>query len=377
MNQKELNEIRRRIRPERNSIRNIYGCYVNGNREIISYLDESLGLLTKEEAEKYLALLKKTLSGTLGRNLLDLSFATKQVMDSEEHRLLSQLRKTELKDAALRDVFYKAIIESLNMEDRNYLILMAFDAYDVPRKGRSGDIEDSGEVFKYILCCVCPVKSGRAELGYEPEDRRFHSATAGQIVCPPELGFLFPAFDERSANIYNALFYTKNTMDIHQEFIDSVFRTRVPMSAGQQRETFGSILSETLEKDCRFDVIQGVHEQLSERISLHKESRDPEPLIVSPEELGDILENSGASPEEAELLCGRCREQFEGGEALRPANLIDGKRLEICTPEVKISLDPKFGYLVQTRVIDGRKYILVSADSGVEVNGIGVTIEEE
>ena len=149
------------------------------------------------------------------------------------------------------------------------------------------------------------------------------------------------------------------------------------MSPQEQQNLFAAALTETLEKDCSYDVVQAVHEQLRGRIQEHKESRDPEPLIISPEELGDILENSGASPEEAELLCGRCREQFEGGEALRPANLIDGKRLEICTPEVKISLDPKFGYLVQTRVIDGRKYILVSADSGVEVNGIGVTIEEE
>lgn len=377
MNQKELNEIRRRIRPERNSISHIYGCYVNGNKEIISYIDESVGLLTKEEAEKYLGLLKKSLSGALGKNLLDLSFATKQVMDSEEHRLLSALRKTELKDAELRDSFYKCIIDSLVMEEGNYLILMAFDAYDVPHRGKSGDMEDSGEVFKYILCCVCPVKSGKLELGYVPEERRFHSAAITQIVSAPELGFMFPTFDERSANIYNALFYSKNTMEIHQEFIDAVFRTKVPMSAGKQRETFGSLLSETLEKDCSFDLVQSVHEQLSERISLHKESRDPEPLTVSPEELGDILENSGVTPEEAELFCGKCQEQFGEDAMLRPANIIDGKRLEICTPEVKIILDPRFGYLVQARVINGRKYIMVSADGGVEVNGIGVSIEDE
>ena len=110
MNQKELNEIRRRIKPERSSIDHIYGCYVNSNREIISYIDESLGLLSKEETEKYLAIMKKTLSGSLGRNLMDLSFATKQVVDSDEHRLLSALRRTELKDALLREEFFKCCI---------------------------------------------------------------------------------------------------------------------------------------------------------------------------------------------------------------------------------------------------------------------------
>ena len=124
MNQKELGEIRRRIRPEHNAIHHIYGCYVNTNKEIISSIDEPLGLLSKEEVEKYFGLLKKTLSGALGKNLLDISFATRQVMDSEEHRLLSALRKSELADAGLREAFYQCIIDHIDMEDQNYLILM-------------------------------------------------------------------------------------------------------------------------------------------------------------------------------------------------------------------------------------------------------------
>ena len=119
MNQKELGEIRRRIRPEHNAIHHFYGCYVNTNKEIVSSFDESLGLLTQEETEKYFSLLKKTLSGALGKNLLDISFATKQVMDSEEHRLLTALRKSELADAALREEFYRCIIDHVDMEDQN------------------------------------------------------------------------------------------------------------------------------------------------------------------------------------------------------------------------------------------------------------------
>lgn len=88
MNQKEVSELRRRFRLERSAISKIYGCYVNGSsREIISYIDESLGLLPQEDAEKYLALLKKALSGKLGKNLVDVVFSTEQVMHSEEHKL--------------------------------------------------------------------------------------------------------------------------------------------------------------------------------------------------------------------------------------------------------------------------------------------------
>ena len=375
MNQKELGEIRRRFRPDHNNIQHIYGCYVNTNREIISSFDESLGLMSQTETEKYLALLKKALSGALGKNLLDISFATRQVMDGEEYRLLTALRKSELQDEPLREAFYRCIIDSIDMEDRNYLILLAFDVYDVPHYGKDGSRDDEGgELFKYLVCSVCPVKEGKAELGYAPEEKRFHSAAMGQIVSAPELGFLFPTFDDRAANIYNALFYSKDTANSHQDFVDAVFRTAVPMPAGRQREVFGELLTESLQKDCRFEVVQAVHEQLSERITLHRESKDPEPLTLTSAEMGDILENSGVSPEQAEAFCRSCEEELGADTPLRPANISSASRMEIQTPEVKISLDPKYSYLIQPRVIDGHKYLLVSADAGVELNGLPVEI---
>ncbi len=370
MNQKELREIRRRFQPERSGITHIYGCYVNSQREIISELDESLGLLTKEEAEKYLSLLKKALSGALGKNLLDISFATKQVMDSEEHRLLSALRKTELQDAALRESFYRTVIDSLDMEDTNYLILLAFDAYDVPHYGKDGNPDEAGEVYRYLVCSVCPVKSGKAELGYVAEEKRFHSSLLGQIVAAPTLGFLFPTFDERSTNIYNALLYTRSTEDDHEGFINAVFRTEAPMPARRQRDTFSQVLEESLEKKGSFEVLQSVHEQLSERIEAHRESKDPEPLRLSVDELGEILENSGSAPEEIERFRKNCEESFGPDARLAPGNIADPKRLNIESREIKISLDPRLSYLIETREIDGRKYILIPADAGVELNGI-------
>ena len=156
MNQKELGEIRRRFRPDHNNIQHIYGCYVNTSKEIIASFDESFGMLSQTEAEKYLTLLKKTLSGALGKNLLDISFATKQVMDGEEYQLLSRLRKTELQDETLREAFCRCIVDKLDMEDRNYLILMAYDVYDVPHYGKDGqrDEDSGGDLYKYFVCCA-------------------------------------------------------------------------------------------------------------------------------------------------------------------------------------------------------------------------------
>lgn len=374
MNQKELSELRRRWCPEKSAVSRIYGCFVNGSHEIISDLDESLGMMPQEEAEKYLGLLKKALSGTLGKNLIDIVFSTEQVMGSAEHRLLSALRSSALKDSEARQAFYRKVIDTLDMGDANYLILLAHDAYDVPRRGKDDEVQadTSDEVFSYIVCCICPVKEGKVELGYFPGDNEFHCAT-GQTVSAPELGFLFPAFDDRAANIYNALFYSRKPGELHQEFIDAVFKVEPPMSAAEQREAFEAALAEGLEDACSIEVVQAVHEQLLERITQHKESKSPEPLTVSTGEIERILIDAGVSEERVAAFCKECGERFGENALLNPVNLIDSARFEVRAGEATISIPPEASYLVETRIIDGKKYLLIPTGDGVEVNGLSVT----
>lgn len=378
MNQKEVSELRRRWRPEKNAVSRIYGCFVNANREIVSELDESLGPMPQEEAEHYLGLLKKSLSGTLGKNLIDIIFSTQQVMDSEEHRLLSDLRSCELKDRSTRQAFYQKVIETLDMGSDSYLLLLACDTYDVPHHGKDGEVQDdaSEEVFTYFLCCVCPLKIGKPELNYYPGDNEFHCAIR-QTVSPPELGFLFPAFDDRKANIYNALFYARKPEQLHQEFIDAVFHTEPPMSAAEQKETFQSVLAEALEDSFSVGVAQAVHEQLTDRITRHKESKDPEPLALTAREVGSILQDCGIDQEKVDGFQQRCDEQFGAGAALSPANLIDASRFQLKTSQATVSVPPENSYLVETRIINGRKYILVPAEEDVEVNGLTVRFASE
>lgn len=375
MNQREIGELRRRLKPEKNAITKIYGCYVNSNKQVISYLDGSLGLMPQDEAEKYLTLLRRTLTGQLQKNLIDIVFSTRQVADSEEHRLLSALRQTELKDEQVRRQFYDQVIQSLDMDERNYLILLAHDTYDVPYRGRDDQdqADASDQVFSYVLCAICPVKDSKAELGYFPGENEFHSRSAGQVVAPPELGFLFPAFDNRAANLYNALYYTKQTDLIHQEFIDAIFRTEPPMSADEQKETFHTALAEALEGECSMEVVRSVHQQLRDKLLQHKEEHNPEAPSISPREVDTILHNCGVEEDKVQAFHKSCAAQFGDGVPLNPANLINSSRFEIKTENATILIDPDYSYLVETRKINGRTYLLLPAD-GMEVNGLAVDL---
>ena len=377
MIQKEVNEIRRRLSPDKGAISKIYGCFVNNRKEVISYIDASVGLMLQADSEKYLGLLKKVLSGGLGRSMVDIEFSTDQVMNGEEHKLLMRLRNSCLADEAAREELFRRIIDCVSFEDSSFLILLASDNYDVPVKSKDGEsYNDSDSVFSYFLCCVCPVSDGKEELGYMPDEHTFRSYIPPMIVSAPHMGFMFPAFMDRAANIYNAIFYTKNPSEMHEEFINAIFATETPMSAPEQKEVFSDTLADTLEKECSFDVVQAVHEKIRERITVHKESKIPEPIDFDVHDVSSILKSGGVSPEAAEAFEEKCTERFGDETALNPENIIDSKKFEIETPQIKITVDPDYSCTVETRVINGRKYILIPADDGVSVNGINVNIPQ-
>lgn len=375
MNQRELSELRRRWKPEKNAVGHIYGCFVNSAREIVADLDESLALMPQQEAEKYLDLLRKALTGTLDKNLIDIAFTTQQVMNGEEHRLLTDLRACELKNNALRQSFYQKVISSLNMGEENYLLLLANDHYDVPHRGKDDlELDDASEnVFSYLVCAVCPVKAGKAALGYFSGDNEFH-CTASQLVAAPELGFLFPAFDNRSTNLYNALFYSRKPAQLHQEFIEAVFHTEPPMSADEQREAFEAALTETLGDACSLNVVQGVHERLTAKIEEHRESRDPEPLFVTPGDVGAILQDCEVPEPQVQEFRKSCEERFGENAVLNPANLINPRKIQLKTGKISLSVDPEYSHLVETRVMNGRKVLIIPVEDDLEFNGMPVGI---
>ena len=379
MNQNELKEIRRRFRPDKDNISRIYGCYVNAAKEIVTRIDMSLGLMGQEETEMYYKILKKALSGSLGRNLIDIEFSTAQVESSDEHRLLQALRTSHLSDESMRELMYERIIETLDFGDESYVILMASDSYDVPYRGGDGEVFDEGssEVFDYFICCVCPVKDAKAALRYESEERAFRGASTGHVLGAPEIGFMFPSFDDRCANIYNLLYYSRNVSEIHDEFIKGIFNTEsIPLSAVAQKEAFGDSLSFSLGDKCSLEVVQAVHEDIREKLALHKESKEPELPEIYIEDVDDILRKSGVPDEKINFFNEECQKQLGGSDTFNPGNLVETKKFEMVTPEVKITVDPEYAYRIKTGIIDGEKYILIPADGDVAVNGIQVNIEE-
>ena len=157
--------------------------------------------------------------------------------------------------------FIKKITESLEFEG-NYLILTAADTYDVPSYFSDGNKNDeSSTLYSYILCSICPVKMTKPALSYFITENRFRNVTPDWVVSSPQIGFLFPAFDGRQTNIYNALYYTKDISDSHEELTDALFKCDIPMPAASQKQVFDTILRDTVSEQCDLEVVKNVQEK--------------------------------------------------------------------------------------------------------------------
>lgn len=377
MNEKEVSEIRRRYRADKSNITYVHGCYVNSAHEIVSRFTQPVSMMTESEQEKYLGLMKRSLSGTLGKNLLDITFSSKQVLSSDEHRLLSTLRNTSLRDEDALRTFYEKVVQALAFEG-NYVILLAHDSYDVPYRSKDGQMQDdaSSDVYSYILCSICPVKQAKPALSYSLQDALFHSRDGDWLVSAPELGFLFPAFDNRSTNLYNALYYSHNIQENHNELIDAIFCTEAPMPAAVQQQTFQSVLSNTLGSDCSYNVVQSVHEHLTELIETHKANKEEDPLTIRGGEVSGVLRSCGVSGDHVSAFSEKFDAEFGEDTALSPRNIVSTSQFEVRTPDVVIRVKPERSDLIETRIIGGCRYILIQADEGVEVNGVSIEIKD-
>ncbi|MBQ7182786.1 MAG: DUF4317 domain-containing protein [Clostridia bacterium] len=375
MNKKEISEIKRRLSHDKNTVTAIKGCYVGKDGTVITTFDRSLHTMSQEDEDRYYAVFRRVLSGEIGQNLLNMDFPAGEVAVSPQQRLLAELRSSSLTNEDAVKQLYDKIISAVHFEE-NYVILLLFDGYDVPRKSGDGrsDYAAASEVFRYMLCAVCPVHPLKPQLRYDPADSGFHAQPEDRLVGAPLLGFMYPAFDDRSSNIYGALMYTKDTSSDNESFVDGLFGVAPQMCADNQREIFSLILESTLQEECTLEAVQSVQDMVLARQEEFKRDKNSDNLLFSSEDVQDALKSSGVSEEKAESFARQYDANLGEGTVLCGANVAPTRQFTVRTPSVSIRVLPDRADLVETRVIDGHSYIMIRADEDVTVNGVNVRL---
>ncbi len=408
MTKRDISELKKLLTPKNCSITRICGCYVDGEKNKKAELKQAFLALPEEEMFKYFEILRKVLSGALGRNLLTLEYplsaelagytgtddadagrTAEENAGAEEntgaeggagaaggipgnaHDFLLRLRDSKLKDDALLEEYYDKIIANYEYVG-NYLILVVHDIYDVPGRTSDGlDMEDaSDEIYEYILSCICPVELSKPGLSYDAEENTFRNRTRDWVVSLPDMGFLFPAFQDRSTDIHSLLYYSKNPEELKEGFVEQLLGCPLPLSAGSQKETFQTLIENTLGEDCDIQAVKSIHEKITELAQEHKE--EPEPLVLDKNEVKTILAGSGVANDRLADFDRQYDETAGESTSLLMNNIISARSFEVKTPDIMIKVNPERTDLIETRRLDGRDCLVIELSGGVEVNGITV-----
>lgn len=372
MNKKEANEIKKLFTPANCAISRICGCYVDAEKNKRTELKEAFLSLPEEEAFKYFAIFRSALSGTIGKNMVNMEFPLHTEEEGGTQNFLLKLRDSQLKDDALIEEFYDRVIAGYDYGENFYIILIHC-AYDIPARSSDGlEMEDASDfVYEFIQCTICPVKLSKAGLCYNSEANTIENRSRDWLVEAPDTGFLFPAFTDRNTDIHGLLYYSKNPEQMPERLIDELLGCIAPMSAKSQKETFQAIVEETLGENCDFETVKSIHESLNEILEETKD--EPAPFTLDTYQMKKLLETNGASQEKLEEFEQRYAESQEGPQpTFVAANVVNTKSFEIKTPDVSIKVAPDKTYLVENRMIDGRPCIVIGISEHVEINGITV-----
>ena len=326
--------------------------------------------LTLEEDEyyKYLEIANKVLSGTVGNNLLDLEFPLQEEEVGGRQQILMALRESKLENEELLDTYYDLVIDTYD-EAGNYLILLYLDSYDVMTRTRDNiNLDESEEVYEYLLCAICPVALSKPGLGYLEGEQRIGPRIRDWVVGAPDTGFLFPSFNDRSTDIHSALFYTKNTKEPHSEFMANGLGCGVERTATEQKMAFHSIIRNVLgaESEGTEDTLLDIQQNLSDMIDDYSEKHEEEdgPFLLDKEVVQKVLTESNVSEEKMTRIEKSIDEAF--GEKLPIAeNVIDTEALEANEVRIeKLALEDQVGVL--TLQLEEKKEELEEKNTALE-----------
>ena len=372
MNKTEVTEIKKIFKKDDNGITRICGCYVDGEKNKRVELKEAFYSLPEEEMFKYVDIFRKTMSGTLGKNLMNMEFPMEEeTNDDGKQKFMMKLVDSGLQDDSLLDEFYDMVIKTYEYTG-NYLIVLIHTAYDIPSITADGiENEDASDyVYNFILCSICPVKLSKAGLCYNPENNSIEDCDRDWIVQAPANGFLFPAFNDRNTDIHSLLYYAKNADEVDIDFSYNLLGCTFPIPAKEQKETFHALVEESLGTTCDYEMVKNLHENLNEMIEENREN--PEPLELDKEDVKKILSSCGVSEEKIDVFEEKFTENIGEDQKLVADNIANLRKFEVRTPNVTIQVNPDRTDLVNTQIIDGVPCIVIECSDEVEVNGIRV-----
>ena len=340
------------------------------SRSIIHQETHSIVSISEDDLLKYMDLLKASISGKFGKNLNNMSFNNEE--ENNGHKILCDLYKASLKDDA--DALINELVERIikyYYEPGKYVIMIGHGIYDVPEKSTDGKIleDQDRDTYHFLIVSLCPVKLAKLGLCYHDDTDTFAPVDNIWSIQKPDTGFLFPSFNDRSTDIHEALFYSKKGEERHTEVAEQVLECSLPNSEQTDKNLFVSMIEESLGKECNFELIKNITDEISDKAS--ESGFDDKPSEIGVNEIAHILKDNNVDDESIEKMKNLYKERLGNHTNMTAVNLADSS-VKIVSNNVKMSVNNESAAFLESKVIDGREYILVPISDELTVNGIKI-----
>lgn len=371
MDKKGIQEIKKCFKKEDCRIDRIRSCFISEEGEVLSRFSDSFFSLEDEEMHKYCALFKQSLSGKFGRELYTLEFPLSEEETGGKQDSLYRLNESELKEAGLCENFFQKIRESYPVPGKKLLIL-AHGVYDVPQKGTDGiTMEDASDtVYSFTLFLLCPVSLLKEGLCFDKETDSFIARSEDFVVQKPEISFLYPAFHERSSDIHALLYRAKKREEGLDTLTEELFGIPLPYGEKEQKGQFSALVQEVLKENCNFENVRSLQEELQELKEQGKEEEKEQTLSKS--QLKQLLENAGATEEGLANFSALYDESLgEHNSSFYTENLVNSS-LHLKSENLQLKIKNEVSAILESKIIDGKEYLLIPVSDNIEVNGIPI-----
>lgn len=360
MEKSEISEIKKTLALKKKcSIESVMTAFVDEDKNVVNTTSNSLHSLSEEDAFKYIDLMKKAMSGKIGKNLFTLSFPVKED-DAKEKVFENAYKHNENACSQLID----SIIKNYPYPGK-YLIIFGFGIYDVPKKTTdNAALDDSEEVYSFMLGAICPLVLAKDGLTLI-KGNEFSSRENTWIVDKPDFGFLYPAFTGRSTDLNSALYYTKR--ELHEEMVVNLFGVDIGKTSDMEKDAFSTIVKDTLGRDCSYEKVTEITNMMIQR-KIDAESNG-DSSEISKSELQKVLEHVGATEDGLKQFSRSFDEH--AGSSLKVSSLVD-KTTKIKSDYVDVSINTDNTCYLESKVINGREYLLIPVADDISVNGIPI-----
>ncbi|KTE91434.1 hypothetical protein AT727_22190 [Desulfitobacterium hafniense] len=385
MNKNDVASIRKEFKMDNTKLKlaQVVSIYVKGDlKQIIGTEKEYFERMDAQKQDLYLKNFKKLLTGPLDAKVFELEFSDNKLGQNPTQRALIETLRPDHFAERIEEIALR-IIENSHYEGDFMITFLRGEVYKPAKKERTADesgLDDVVFSFEFLMGSINPVTLPKTALKFDFEDRVFKADIPMDVtinLSAPLDGFMFPAWNDDSADVNKVVYYANKANTPNLEFLAQVLGCDFQTTAQTEKEQFLEIVQEVAGREIEPEKIASIYESVNTILTRNEEEESPDIASVGLKDMEKILQASGVENTqglETAFMKVTGTEKYE----FKASNIVPnfkGKSVKIENNTVSISISPQDLRNIKQVKKDGKRYLLIEIDEAANLEGFELSTE--